>query len=121
MRKSIIPRTAVDIAKVPIPLPIPKVRLKRVAWHANNLTGKVDDAINMISLNGTIIETVNAHAIDKLQHGVQVIQTDFLFASKLMLLSRFIGALFANESQKKVNAAIYMSLILIVIFVSDKF
>ena len=109
------------VAKTPAPLlPLQNMRIKKAATRANMFTGKIDDALNMISLNGTIVQAINAHAdIDKLQHGVQIIQTDFLLASKLMLFFRVVQSVFATETQKKVNAAIYIGLLFIVIFASD--
>lgn len=114
--KTVVAKTSAPL----LPSPLKNIRIKRVARHANNMTGKIDDALNLISLNGTIVQAINAHAdIDKLQHGVQIVQTDFLLASKLMLFFRVVQSVFAQESQKKVNAAIYIGLLFIVIFVSD--
>ena len=102
-----------------LPNIIQRVRLKRVAVLTNKMTGKIDDAINVISFNGTIIQTLNEHAADKYLHGVQLVQTNFSFASKIMLLSRIVAGLFSNDDQAKANVAIYSSLLVLVIFLSD--
>lgn len=98
-----------------------KVRFKKLASRVATAHERIDDALGVISLNGTILQSVvtDAHNVDKYQHGIQMLQNDFLFASKFMLVSRVIGSLKATDTQKSLNVAIYISLLFLVIFVSD--
>ena len=102
--------------------PFIKVKFKQIASGVTCAHEKIDDALGVISLNGTILQSVitEGHNMDKFQHGIQLLQNDFLFASKFMLISRVIGSFKATGTQKHINVAIYISLLFIVIFVSDR-
>lgn len=100
-------------------IPLPKVRMKRIVHKVGTVQTKIDDAISVISINNSLVQTMTSHQADKYQHGIQLIQNDFLLASKFMLLSRVLGSVFAPGDQKKVNVAIYICLLALVFFVSD--
>jgi hypothetical protein len=100
---------------------IPRVKIRKLALEARKVHTSVDEALSVLSINTALIKTVssNSHMIDKYIHGMDILQGDFSIASKVFILSKIASSFFSNNSQKKVNVAIYILVLLLVIFVSD--
>jgi hypothetical protein len=100
-----------------------RVRIKQVAQQAEKLHEKIDDALNVMSLNGVVIDNIvqNPHFQDTYTHSVHILQTDFSLASKCILLLKLVrGVSTTNTTTAGVNVAIYISLLSAVFFVSSQ-
>lgn len=93
---------------------------KRLYVAFNKLHDKVDQALNMLSINTSVADfVIHEGHVDKVHHTVQLFQNDFTIATKFILLSKVVLAITSRSKQLKDHAAIYMSLLLAVIFLSN--
>jgi hypothetical protein len=85
---------------------------------------KIDEAFNIIALNNTIIQSfLHDHSIAIVKYGqtLQLVQSDFLVASKILMLYRIVNYLINFRNPVSANVATYTTILSIIIFASEQF
>jgi hypothetical protein len=98
--------------------PPPAVKtVKQFVGRAANYHKKIDEAINMISLNASALHTL-WHSQLALQYdkSVHIIQDNFFITTKIVLVSKVLRNLFSRNKLSLTSAVIYTTLFIAIIF-----
>lgn len=115
--------TGIGVRRLPYSILKPIVKFKTVTTKVRKYHGKIDEALNVMAINGSVLQAIaNSHIqVDKYEHAISLVQTDFLVASKILLLSKMLESILIFKHPTKDTVAIYSSTLLCIIFASDMF
>jgi hypothetical protein len=85
---------------------------------------KIDEALNIIAFNNTVLQTIlHDHSLAIIKYGqtLQLVQGDFLVASKVLVLYKIVKYLIDFRSPTSANVATYTLLLFFFIFASEQF
>lgn len=114
--------TGIGTKRLPYRLLKPIVKFKTASKEVRKYHGKIDEALNVMSINGSVLQTllVNGHLhVEKYEHVISLVQNNFLVASKIILLSKIFENILTSKYPTKDTVAIYSSTILYIIFASE--
>lgn len=99
-----------------------KRKLKRAVCFINKTHNKIDESLNIISVNSTMLTNfIHDHRIISYSNTLQVVQNDFVIATKILLVYRIVKYFIDFKSPASANVAIYTVLSCLFIFASENF
>jgi hypothetical protein len=98
-----------------------KVRLKQVVRQVHKTHNHIDEALNIIAINNTLLQSMlHDQNVIKYHQALQGVQDNFLIVTKVVMLSRIVKYITEYRNPVSVNVAIYTLISFIIIFASEQ-